>query len=425
MACKTSLPCALALCGVLAPLVANSPAVASSREHLLYSFCSHNYCTDGSQPDGGLIFDASGNLYGTTYAGGTFDDGTVFELVRSGGVWREKLLHVFGPNKGDGALPTSALIFDKAGNLYGTTSAGGLRNGGVFELTPGNGGWTEKILYSFGQIASDGAMPYGSLVLDDAGNLYGTTYLGGSHNCGSFTCGTVFRLSPGQGKWTETVLYDFAGSDGSNPESGLFLDTHGHLFGTTATGGANGYGTVFELSRSGGKWVETVLHSFDPTNEDGSTPLANLSADSAGNLYGTTWSGGVSPNGCFGYGCGTVFEMTHDHGKWSEKILHGFSQDAHGYSSAASLILDGAGNLYGTTHYGGSDVSGCSGFGCGTVFELVANNGTWKDITVLSFDGTNGAAPWAGLAWGAGGQLLGTTVLGGAINAGTVFKVSH
>jgi uncharacterized repeat protein (TIGR03803 family) len=241
-------------------------------EQVLYAFQSS---PDGSLPSGPLIFDSKGDLYGTTYGGGA-GYGIVFEVGPSGsGGWKETILYTFQGGS-DGANPNAGLIFDQAGNLYGTTSAGGAnKDGTVFELSPsGSGEWTETVLYSFGASSSDGAFPSSSLIFDGLGNLYGTTQGGGvSSYCGSGGCGTVFELSPnGSGGWKETVLYSFGAnsSDGSQPNSPLTFDRKGNLYGTTPGGGNsceellfNGCGTVFELSPNGsGGWTETVYITF-------------------------------------------------------------------------------------------------------------------------------------------------------------------
>jgi uncharacterized repeat protein (TIGR03803 family) len=354
---------------------------AATQEKVLHSFAG--YPTDGQSPGASLIFDAGGNLYGTTPYGGTYSTdctsgcGIVFELTpQAGGDWTEQVLHKFSSNGTDGQYPSSGLIFDAAGNLYGATSGGGTYGyGTVFELTPTAGGsWTEQVLYSFN--STDGAGPSG-LIFDAAGNLYGATSGGGTYGIG-----TVFELMPAAGGgWTEQVLHSFAGypTDGYGP-SGLIFDARGNLYGTTGSGGYSGLciagcGTVFELKRSvsalGGGWTEQVLHSFDPPgqDEDGAGPTGGLIFDARGNLYGTTITGG--PYDCVeGFGCGTVFELARSisalGGGWTETVLYLFcSQDvcSDGWWPEAGLIFDAAGNLYGTTANGGA-------YGAGTVFEI-------------------------------------------------------
>ena len=259
-------------------------------EKVLYSFGNG---TDGTDPAAGLIFDAAGNLYGTTQTGGTHSGGMVFELTpAAGGTWTEKVLYNFGGTDGD--QPAAGLVFDAAGNLYGTTYVGGTSDKGtVFELTPAGGGtWTEKVLYNFN--GTSGAIPQAGLIFDAAGNLYSTTFAGGTYNLG-----TLFELTPaGGGTWTEQVLHSFGnGTDGSGPWAGLIFDAAGNLYGTTRYGGSYGGGTVFRLNAQG----ETLLYSF--SGADGKNPIAGLALDAAGNLYGTTYLGGASSQG-------TAFEIT-------------------------------------------------------------------------------------------------------------------
>ena len=279
-------------------------------EKVLYSFCSQTNCTDGAGPSG-LIFDAAGNLYGTTSGGGTipcggYGCGAVYQLTPTAdGGWTEKVLYSFcsQANCTDGWFPYAGLIFDAAGNLYGTTSLGGTYGAGTaFELTPAaGGGWTEKVLYSFGNSGTDAVVPVGRLIFDAAGNLYGTSEVGGTYGYG-----TVFELTPtAGGGWTEKVLYSFGnGTDGASPDAGLIFDTDSNLYGTTRYGGPYGWGTVFELTpTAGGGWTETVLHSFG-YGTDGALLYAGVIFDAAGNLYGTTTEGGTDTY------YGTVFELS-------------------------------------------------------------------------------------------------------------------
>lgn len=274
---------------------------------MLHSFGNGN---DGRAPRANLIFDASGNLYGTTFGGGSDGDGTVFELSPNGdGTWSENVLYSFQSGGTDGNWPDADLTFDPAGNLYGTTRIGGTDTfhvGTVFELSPnGHGTWTESILHSFQSDGKDGNTPLAGLVLDTAGNLYGTTEYGGGASC---SCGTVFELSPGKnGQWTEHILHSFNVENGSGPVAGVIFDAAGSLYGTTFSGGSRNNGTVFKLSPNGqGGWKESVLHSFSTLgrgNKDGVNPWAGLILDAAGNLYGTATAGGSKNNG-------TVFEIT-------------------------------------------------------------------------------------------------------------------
>ncbi len=381
-------------------------------EQVLYTF--NGTATDGASPYAGLISDAAGNLYGTTLEGGD-SWGTVFELTpQAGGGWTEQVLHSFNAFNGtDGFLPYAGLIFDAAGNLYGTTSGGGTFGGGtVFELTPqSGGGWTEQVLYSFNQNGTDGYTPEAGVIFDAAGNLYGTTYWGGTYDHG-----TVFELTAqAGGGWTEQVLHSFNGTDGSHPNAGLIFDGVGNLYGTTSAGGTYDNGTVFELTaQAGGGWTENVLHSFNDNGTDGYNPQAGLVFDGSRNLYGTTMYGGLN-------GDGTVFELTpRAGGTWTENVLYDFGNGTDGHGPAAGLIFDGAGNLYGTTLFGGAN-------SYGAVFELTpTGGGGWTEKVLHSFDinGTDGYNPYAGLIFDAAGNLYGTTLAGGTYNNGVVFEIT-
>ncbi len=264
-------------------------------EAVLYRFEAG---ADGANPEGDLIFDRAGNIYGTTNDGGGSDNaGTVYELTPSGGDWRESVLHSFSFNLPDGAYPQSGVILDSAGNLYGTLPAGGFgAPGTVFELTYVAGfGWTESILYSF-QGGSDGGIPYAGLIFDSSGNLYGAT-----SSYGTGGGGTVFELTPSGSNWTYTVLYSFTG--GSGPWDSLVMDQNGNLYGTTFGGGANSLGSVFKLTPTPQPpWTYTSLHDFT-NGSDGAHPFSNVVFDTSGNLYGTASSGAQ-------YGYGVVWEIT-------------------------------------------------------------------------------------------------------------------
>lgn len=331
-------------------------------ETILHAFTGGS---DGEFPDGALIADTAGNLYGTTQLGGAgcggFGTGIVFRLAPDG---TETVLHAFvggcgGKNNyGDGGWPEAGLIADAAGNLYGTTYYGGengcLGNPGcgtVFKIAPDG---TETILHTF--LGHDGARPEASLIMDNAGNLYGTTSGGAGRN-GCHGCGTIFKLAP---DGTETVLYAFGGgTDGEHPGASLIVDDAGNLYGTSVVGGGGGRGYVFMLAPDGTK---TVLYNFKGGN-DGWEPDTGLTADRAGNLYGTTSAGGGT--GCGGGGCGTVFKLKPS---GTEKVLYAFQGGADGRTPTAPVALV-AGNLYGTTEFAGIQ-SDCEKQGCGTVFAL-------------------------------------------------------
>jgi uncharacterized repeat protein (TIGR03803 family) len=404
--------------------VAGTRAIAED-DKVLHSF--NNNHIDGYASYAGLIADAAGNLYGTTQVGGAYNGGTVFELSpKAGGGWTETVLYSFG-NGTDGAFPFGGLIFDKAGNLYGTTAQGNYADvGGIaFELSPATGGeWKETVLHVFGN-GTDGAKPSGSLVFDASGNLYGTTLSGGTGPCP--TCGTVFQLSPASGGgWTETAIYNFHSFDGYSPNGSLIMDASGNLYGLTFFGGiGTGEGSAFELVQTQpGVWKKKILHSFGNVSTDGQEPVGGLVADASGNLYGALSLGGSSTT-CGDNGCGAVFELSlKANGNWGERIVYNFANNGvDGYLPYAGLIVDASGNLYGTTQNGGS--GGNCFDGCGTVFELTHAGGGWSEKILHDFSnsGEDGFDPMAGLIFGPSGNLYGTTLGGGADNSGVVFEL--
>jgi uncharacterized repeat protein (TIGR03803 family) len=320
-------------------------------QNVLYSFTGG---TDGSYPDHPSLFmDPHGNLYGTTYGGGgsgTCQDtgdgcGTVFKLTpNSDGSWTEKVLYAFSGGA-DGGSPQATLIADRSGNLYGTTTAGGAYSvGTVFRLGRKNGGdWTETVLYSFTG-GNDGANPWIGVIFDTSGNLYGTTVFGGKRGGG-----VAFKLTPtADGAWAESVLHTFTGgTDGMFPDQArLIFDKNGNLYGTTNQGGAYGWGTAYRLSRSSGaSWLFKVVHQFTGS-DDGGSPNAGLIMDSSGNFYGTTTGGAI--------GGGVVFELSKSlTGEWTDEVLYQFTGGGDGGQPWAGLLLDSSGNLYGTTRSGG------------------------------------------------------------------------
>jgi uncharacterized repeat protein (TIGR03803 family) len=253
-------------------------------ERVLYDFSG----PDGASPVG-LIFDSTGHLYGTTNDGGAYGGGVVFELVPGRGKWTERVLHSFKNDGKDGFFPLAGVIFDRFGNLYGTTVEGGAYGlGAVFELARGNGKWTEKVLHSVGPDGDGGETLINALAITETGDLFGTSWKGGTHDDGS-----IFELVPEPHKWSERVLGNFNnGFGGGNPSSALVLDGAGNLYGAAASGSTYGFGTVFELLREN-NWSEKVLHSFHSPRTDGIDPSGGLTLDKAGNLYGTTQLGGV------------------------------------------------------------------------------------------------------------------------------------
>lgn len=407
-----------ALVVVVAILALEPGAISQSGFKTLYAFRGGK---DGSQPWSGVTFDAVGNLYGTTYAGGEYGNGTVFELAPTGtGGWTENVLYSFtGGADGGGPQPGDGPIFDAAGNLYGT--AGNDGNicehpdgcGVVYELTPTSSGWTESVVYAFTG-GSDGAAPLAGMIFDASGNLYSTTWNGGSTDCG-LGCGVVFTLSPSlDGAWAENVLYSFtSGSDGVNSDAGVVFDSAGNLYGVTWYAGAYGSGVVFELTpNSDGGWTESVLHQFTG-DTDGAHPRGHLIFDPAGNLYGTAANEYAS-------GYGVVFELKPNaNGTWRKRNLHQFTGGKDGANPYVGLTIDSAGNLYGVTNDGGA-------YGYGVVFKLSpTSSGGWAFRVLHTFnDGYSGAYPRGNLVLDGAGNIYGTTYGDGSKTFGTVFEIT-
>jgi uncharacterized repeat protein (TIGR03803 family) len=392
-------------------LATASPAVAASSEQTLYSFCSGgSSCPDGGLPTGGVIFDTAGNLYGTVGLGGANSWGAVFELTPNGGKWTEQVIYSFCPISGctDGSYPTSGVIFDTAGNLYGTTFSGGAYDKGtVFELMPNNGHWTEKVLHSFSG-GNDGGGPEAGLVIDANGNLYGTTFFGGAYHGGM-----LFELISNNGTWTEKALHWFkrGGKEGEAPNSTPILDKSGNVYGTTAYGGIYGHGTVFELIPANGYWIEKALHSFNTNSKGGYAPSGAVILDGSGNLYGTTGGGGE-------YNGGTAFELIPSNGKWTLKVMIAFKPTKFSNVGPFGLVPGKSGNFYGITFSGGL-------YSNGSVFELIPNNGGWTEKLLFSFNHrTDAESPDSALVLDTSGNLYGMTEFGGTYNYGTVFEVS-
>jgi uncharacterized repeat protein (TIGR03803 family) len=356
-------------------------------ETVLHSFAG----SDGSTLTAGLTSDGAGNFYGTTLYGGATGRGTVFELSpNGGGGWNETVLYNFAGGS-DGWVPTGPVIFDGAGNLYGATIFGGTHGKGtVFELSPAGASWTKTILYNFAG-TGDGAHPQSGLIRDPAGNLYGTALYG------------VYQLSPSGGAWTSKTIYAVSLSDFIADR--LTLDAAGNIFGASLS-------KVFELSPNGkGGWRRTVLHKFAGGPNDGAYADGTLVFDQGGNLYGTTSGGGLGT----GVGEGTVYELSPTKtGYWTEKILYFFQGGNDGSDPFAGIVLDAAGNIYGTTRGGGTSNDG-------TTFELVAplGAGNYQEKVLWSFSGgADGAVPFGGLIVDSAGNLYGTTYRGGSLEGG-------
>ncbi len=395
------------------------PGGGSGSEQALYNFSGG---ADPKSPYAGLVFDKAGNLYGTTQLGGTNGQGTVFEMVRnSDGSWTETVLYNFTGST-DGGQPSGGLIFDASGNLYGTTNLGGGGNcnlgcGTVFQLTPGSGAWTQSVLYTFAG-GSDGRAPNARLLFDSSGNLYGTTMLGGNINSVCTTgCGTVFKLSKTSSGWTQSVLYAFTGAaDGTSPYDGLAHDSAGNLYGTTFAGGASGNGVVFKLSYTSNLWTQSVLYTFTG-GRDGQHSYGDLILDAAGNIYGTTFQGG-------GSGYGIVFELVpNPKGGWKERVVHSFGNTPSA-NPVAGLVMDPSGNLFGTTFAGGKQTS--CGTTCGTLFGLSLSGNSWNYKVIHVFgQGADGYRPSGDLILDSAGNMYGTTQAGGAQGSGLVFEIMH
>jgi uncharacterized repeat protein (TIGR03803 family) len=423
------------------------PAAGTWKKNILYSFKGGS---DGSSPAGGVIFDSSGNLYGSTEFGAS-GFGTAFELVRSTG-WTERILYAFQGGTTDTAHPQGALTFDTAGDLFGTTDIGG-----VFELTPVSGGWTESVIFAFsnpqqteafilgGGVVLDGAgdvfgatyqngvfeLTHGSggwtetavrptnayiggLIFDSAGNLYGADSNGGTNT----SLGVVFKLTFAASTWTSTTIYSFRDGCPENPIGGLIFDAAGNLYGTALNSGAFASGAVFELTRTGSTWTQKSLYNFRGGN-DGAHPFGSLVFDGSGNLYGATASGGL-------YNSGTVFELSpNSPGGWTKATLHSFCKSGGAFCADgsevvndAAMIFDAAGNLYGTTPAGGAG-------GHGTLFKLTHASLGWTETVLSSFcNCASGADPMGGVVFGPDGNLYGAMQFGGGVgsNGGGVYE---
>jgi uncharacterized repeat protein (TIGR03803 family) len=367
-------------------MAVSAPLTQAQTFSVLYNFGG---LPDAEGPYAGLIEDAAGNLYGTTVSGGA-GYGTVFKVDAKG---TESVLYPFS-GRTDGELPFASLLRDKAGNLYGTTEQGGSGTlGTVFKLSKGK----LTVLHAFSGGGGDGCFPYGGVITDAKGNLYGTTSLcGGGY-------GMVWKLTKRGNKYKFSMVHGFTGgaSDGASPSLGnLLMDKKGNIYGATLQGGAANLGTVFELSKNG---KLNVLHSFAGGKNDGCLPYGTVSMDKAGSLYGTT-------DGCGTAGSGIVWKVA----KRTETVLHHFAGgSSDGSTPYAGVILDAQGNLYGTTSVGGSA-------GDGVVYEL-SKSGTLSLLHV--FTGSDGNLPYGGLLRDAKGDLYGTANAGGSTGNGTVWKL--
>jgi len=364
----------------------------------LLSFTNTKGADPGADPQAGLIMDSSGDLFGTTIGGGATGVGTVFELTKGASSYTFSSLVAF--NKTNGRDPFGGLLLDSSGNLYGTTASGGSPSfdGNVFKLTKSGSSYSLSTLATF--TGTNGSSPVSGLIADSAGNLYGTASTGAASGYGS-----AFELVKNAS--SVNTLVTFNGSIGGDSAAGLIADSHGNLFGTTSTGGSGGNGTVFELVKGASSYTLSTLASFN--NATGQT-YAGLIMDSTGDLFGTTYSGGSG-------GVGTVFELAKGASGYTLNTLASFNT-ADGADPDAGLIEDGNGDLFGTTLYGGSA-------GDGTAFELTNGVSGYALSTLVSFNGTNGANPYDGLIADSSGDLFGTDSAGGTGNNGTVFEITN
>ena len=316
---------------------------------VLYNFTGG---ADGGEPYKGVTLDAQGNLYGTavTGGGGSCEGGcgVVFELAKSGGNWTFSVVHTFQGNDGSG--PGSPVSIDKHGNLYGTTPTGGAKGVGVvYRIAPdGSGGWKFRVIHTFTGGADGAGGSAGRLLIDAGGNLYGACTVGGVNGFG-----TVFKMSSVQGQWQLKTLYAFKDSpDGALPYGGLVFDKLGNLYGTTYYAGANDMGSVYKLTHANGTWTESVLYSFKG-GSDGASPISSLVSDGVGNLYGTTSEGGAAA--C---GCGVIFKISRSATGWTESVVYRFPGTPNPGFAYNGMVSDSAGSFYGATVHGGSGNDG-------------------------------------------------------------------
>jgi uncharacterized repeat protein (TIGR03803 family) len=322
---------------------------------------------------------------------------------------------IFSFAEGEGEYADTDLETDSAGNIYGTTVLGGdFGSGTVFQLSPTPNGWVHTVLYSFTG-GADGGEPYKGVTLDSEGNLYGTAVTGGSGNCEG-GCGVAYKVSNTGGTWTQAVIHAFTGGDdGSGPGARVTVDTAGNIYGMAPTGGANGLGTIYRIRQAPtGAWAFMVIHAFTG-GADGASGSAGRMILREGHLYGAATTGGS-------HGSGVVFELTRRGtrgiGGWDFRTIYSFQGQPDGSFPYGALLFDGSGNLYGTTYYGGAN-------GIGAVYKLSPQPvGEWTEDLIYSFEqGTDGNSPISNLVFDVAGNLYGTTSEGG-LGSGTIFKLS-
>ena len=396
---------------VLTAVLTTVPTAQAQTYTILHNFTNGS---DGSFPQSGVTLDRAGNLYGTATGDGSQTMGTVYKMERAGSGWVFVPLYNF--HGADGAAPFGPLTIARDGTLYGTTLAGGYHDGHcaaggcglVFQLRPPATAprnalepWSENVVFPFDDV--DGNEPvYPQLIFDHAGNIYGTTQFGGPNDAG-----TVFELAPSQNGWTETVLYNGFNTlgTGSQPEAGVVMDSAGNLYGTTPTGGDE-HGIVYELSPTANGYEQTVLHTFHVA--DGNLPYAGLVMDSVGNLYGASFAGGLDD-------CGNVYELSPSASGWTFNVIYNFVTCSGG--PYQSLVFDSAGNLYGTANGDGAG-------NAGMVFKLTNSNGTWRLTDLHDFSFQSEYFPVGSVAIDANGNLYGTTSVGGQYGYGVVWEIT-
>ncbi|MFL6690954.1 MAG: choice-of-anchor tandem repeat GloVer-containing protein [Alphaproteobacteria bacterium] len=385
--------------GVAAPLHAATTTV-------VYSFEGG---ADGEYTDTDLVRDAAGNLYGTSVQGGTHASGTVWQLHPNGdGSWTHTVLYSF-TGGADGAEPYKGVTLDSAGNLYGTavTGGGGVCEGGcgvAYKLTDNNGTWTQTVIHQFAG-ADDGQGPGARLTLDDSGNVYGTAPTGGVNGLG-----TIYEMKPAKhGTYKFKLLHAFTGADGIGGSAGALVLHNGGLYGAATAGGANGNGTIYQLTlNTMGRWKFKLLYSF-AGEPDAGFPYGGLTFDALGNIYGTTYYAGAHDAGC-------VYQLSLHKAGWKEKVLYSFTGGADGFGSIGNVNLDSAGNLYGTTSEGGAD-------GDGVIFKLTPSGKTWTESVEHSFSGPpDGAYGYSGMINGDPNVFFGSTVHGGEDDEGAIYQ---
>lgn len=374
--------------------------------------------SDGSYPSTPLLLTPQGAIIGATSGGGAdvmecnaIGCGTLFELTKGYGHWKQSILYNFSSTSGNFPAPTGPLTMDVAGNIYGTQETDGdlsCNCGAVYQLAFGNGVWTQNVLHNFLGGTTDGALPSSGLVQDAAGNFYGTTESGGV----SGSQGTVFQLkNNSDGTFDYSVIYRFGAVlyDGEEPFGPLTIDSLGNLYGTTVGGGNYGFGTVFRLAPSGDTWMESILFNF--TLDYGSSPFpVGVVFDAAGNLYGTTQYGGA-------YAVGTIYKLTPSVGYWNRTILRTFTGGSDGAVPTGSLSIDSSGTLYGACNAGGT-------FGHGNVYKITRANGKWRETPLHQFKGTDGSSPYPGVVLDAQGNIYGVTGIDGIYGYGVAFEIT-